>query len=116
MGIMIFMLKSQRRALRWPNNLCARLYFIGTIVVAKINCQNIQPAHSMITERDFILRGSYFFASFKSGYKCPTSHMTLPTFLADSRGGKASITIFSDKWSVATHFPSSCPNILYTPI
>ena len=26
MGIMIFMLKSQRRAFRWPNNLCARLY------------------------------------------------------------------------------------------
>ena len=26
MGIMIFMLKSQRRTLRWPNNLCARLY------------------------------------------------------------------------------------------
>ena len=28
MGIMIFMLKSQRRAFRWPNNLCARLYII----------------------------------------------------------------------------------------
>ena len=26
MGIMIFMLKSQRRAFRWPNNLRARLY------------------------------------------------------------------------------------------
>ena len=26
MGIMIFVLKSQRRAFRWPNNLCARLY------------------------------------------------------------------------------------------
>ena len=26
MGIMIFMLKSQRRAFRWPNDLCARLY------------------------------------------------------------------------------------------
>ena len=28
MGIMIFMLKSQRRAFRWPNNLCARLYIL----------------------------------------------------------------------------------------
>ena len=26
MGIMIFMLKSQRRAFRWPNNFRARLY------------------------------------------------------------------------------------------
>ena len=26
MGIMIFMLKLQRRAFRWPNNLRARLY------------------------------------------------------------------------------------------
>ena len=26
MGIMIFMLKSQRHAFRWPNNLRARLY------------------------------------------------------------------------------------------
>ena len=28
MGIMRFMLKSQRRASRWPNNLCARLYML----------------------------------------------------------------------------------------
>ena len=28
MGIMIFMLKSQRRAFRWPNNLRARLYIV----------------------------------------------------------------------------------------
>ena len=28
MGIMIFMLKSQRRAFRWPNNFRARLYII----------------------------------------------------------------------------------------
>ena len=29
MGIMIFMLKSQRRAFRWPNNMCARQYNVS---------------------------------------------------------------------------------------
>ena len=29
MGIMIFMLKSQRRTFRWPNNLRARLYIVN---------------------------------------------------------------------------------------
>ena len=33
MGIMIFMLKSQRRAFRWPNNLRARLYIIQILYI-----------------------------------------------------------------------------------
>ena len=35
MGIMIFMLKSQRRAFRWPNNFRARLYITITIFEEK---------------------------------------------------------------------------------
>ena len=31
MGIIIFMLKSQRRAFRWPNNFRARLYIQCTV-------------------------------------------------------------------------------------
>ena len=30
MGIMIFMIKSQHHAIRWPNNLRARLYIVLT--------------------------------------------------------------------------------------
>ena len=35
MGIVIFMLKSQRRAFRWPNDLCARLWFLKAIYEMK---------------------------------------------------------------------------------
>ena len=37
MGIMIFMLKSQRRAFRWPNNLRARLYIILSLHTTQIH-------------------------------------------------------------------------------
>ena len=39
MGIMIFMLKSQRRAFRWPNNLRARLYdaYVRICVLSNAN-------------------------------------------------------------------------------
>ena len=40
MGIMIFMLKSQRRAFRWPNNFRARLYmYIVQCTLYNIHCR-----------------------------------------------------------------------------
>ena len=41
MGIMIFMLKLQRRALMWPNNLCARLYIHNIYIYIDIETYKI---------------------------------------------------------------------------
>ena len=36
MGIMIFMLKSQRRAFRWPNNFRAPLYIYDAYILISV--------------------------------------------------------------------------------
>ena len=52
MGIMIFMLKSQRRAFRWPNNLCARLYIRPTLYSPKFSHStgNLKQTWALINE------------------------------------------------------------------
>ena len=38
----------------------------------KNNCQKIQPAHAMITKRDFTLRGSCFCEEYRYSVRCQT--------------------------------------------